>query len=166
GPTEASIDVSFYKVSHNSVSIPIGKPIDNIQMYVLDSDDVPQPIGVKGEICISGIGLSQGYLNMPSLTSEKFVTNPYSSGEKDKFLYKTGDIGYWSEDGNLIYLSRKDNQVKIRGFRIELEEIENVFRSINGIKDVVVSAPLFKEENTLIVYLKKDHLLKTKFLKQ
>ncbi len=138
GPTEATIDVSYFNCPRATTgiqSIPIGKPIDNIRLYITNKDGVLQPMGVPGELCIGGTGLARGYLNKEQLTKEKFVFNPFLGGER---LYKTGDLAKWNEDGNIEYLGRIDNQVKIRGFRIELGEIESELRKIDGITDAVV----------------------------
>ena len=121
GPTEASIDVTYFNTCKGNEIIPIGKPIWNTQIYILSESGAIQPIGLTGEIYIAGKGLALGYLNNFELTNQKFVTNPFHPKEK---MYKTGDLGMWSPDGNIQYLGRKDFQVKIRGYRIELEEIE------------------------------------------
>ncbi|MGB8194438.1 MAG: amino acid adenylation domain-containing protein, partial [Chitinophagaceae bacterium] len=137
GPTEASVDVSFYETSAVDTKIPIGRPIWNTQLYIVDEQNNLMPIGVMGEICIGGDGLARGYLNKPQLTAEKFVANPFSPGSK---MYKTGDYGRWLPDGNIEYLGRKDHQVKIRGYRIELGEIESVIRGYDGVTAAVVTA--------------------------
>ncbi|MCP5052500.1 MAG: amino acid adenylation domain-containing protein, partial [bacterium] len=133
GPTEATVDVSWYNCpSQGEIEkIPIGKPIDNISLYVMDQYLRLQPVMVVGELCIGGVGLARGYLNRPELTAEKFIS-------ADSRLYKTGDLVRWLEDGNLEFLGRMDHQVKIRGFRIELGEIENCLLKQGNIKDVVV----------------------------
>lgn len=138
GPTEATIDVSYFDciTPEELDNIPIGKPIDNTKLLILDKKMNLQPIGVPGELCISGVGLARGYLNRPELTSEKFVNNPYDYGKK---LYRTGDLARWSEDGNIQYLGRIDLQVKIRGLRIELEEIEKGLLKHPFIKNCIVS---------------------------
>ena len=124
GPTETTVWSTYKKQSlHEKVSI--GKPIANTKIYILNSQQDLCPIGVPGEICISGKGLARGYFNRPELTAEKFVKNPFSGGDYDR-IYKTGDIAYWLPDGNLVCLDRRDFQVKIRGHRIELGEIESV----------------------------------------
>jgi non-ribosomal peptide synthetase component F len=124
GPTEASIDVSYYDCdTADDLCIPIGKPIDNTSLYVLNSSHNLVPYGGVGEICIGGVGLARGYLNQEELTREKFIENPFKPKER---LYRTGDLGRWRKDGNLEYLGRMDDQVKIRGYRIELGEIESV----------------------------------------
>ncbi|KAA6459459.1 amino acid adenylation domain-containing protein [Bacillus cereus] len=138
GPTEATVDVSYFNCENNQTSycnVPIGKPIRNIQLYILDEKTSLQPIGVKGEICISGVGVARGYLNRDELNKEKFISNPFKEGQ---VIYRTGDLGRWLEDGNIEYLGRMDNQVKIRGYRMELGEIESFLASIETIKDCVV----------------------------
>ncbi|MCV3214044.1 amino acid adenylation domain-containing protein, partial [Plectonema radiosum NIES-515] len=124
GPTEAAIDVSFWPClpQGNLQIVPIGRPISNTQIYILDQDIKPVPIGVPGELYIGGAGVARGYLNRPELTTEKFIPNPFSDGKSER-LYKTGDLGRYLSDGNIEFLGRIDNQVKIRGFRIELGEI-------------------------------------------
>ena len=123
GPTEASVDVTFYATTPQDNRVPIGRPIWNTQLYILGSSMELLPLGVAGEICIGGVGLSRGYLHKPELTAQKFVENPFRKGER---LYRTGDLGQWLPDGNIVYLGRIDDQVKIRGYRIELGEIESV----------------------------------------
>ena len=135
GPTEASIDVTYYDCHKGQEIVPIGKPISNIQMYVVQ-DGKLCGIGMPGEICIGGVGLARGYLNRPELTSQKFIDNPFGDGK----IYRTGDLGRWLEDGNIEFLGRIDEQVKIRGFRIELQEIEQVIRMQPGVQDAVVVA--------------------------
>ncbi|SDD50751.1 surfactin family lipopeptide synthetase A/fengycin family lipopeptide synthetase D [Paenibacillus sp. CF095] len=123
GPTEATVDVSYHECTCNEdeESIPIGKPIDNTFLYVLDNQQSIQPIGVPGELYISGVGLARGYLNQPELTEERFIKNPFVQGE---LMYRTGDLARWLPSGEVEYLGRIDHQVKVRGYRIELGEIE------------------------------------------
>lgn len=147
GPTEASVDVSYYPVKKGDVTIPIGYPISNINLYVLDKTDRLLPIGIYGEICISGIGLAREYLNKPELSKEKFTENPYKPGER---LYKTGDIGRWRKDGALEYLGRNDHQIKLKGYRIELGEIES---ALNKNKYVNGAAVLLDDDKSLVAYL-------------
>ncbi len=138
GPSESTVYASYYNINEvdsKATNIPIGYPISNTMLYILDKLNNPQPIGVPGELCISGEGLGLGYLNQEELTKEKFIENPFVPGER---LYKTGDLARWLEDGNLEFLGRIDNQVKIRGFRIELSEIESRLLSHEMIKDTVV----------------------------
>ncbi|WP_155742123.1 non-ribosomal peptide synthetase, partial [Pseudomonas fluorescens] len=118
-------------------SIPIGRPIRNMQLHVLDSYGQLLPVGVPGEIHIGGIGVARGYLNLPQLSSERFIADPFY-GKTDARLYKTGDIGRWLPDGTLQYLGRNDDQVKIRGFRIELGEIEAKLAQHEGVNEAAV----------------------------
>lgn len=143
GPTEASIYAAWFSCSENelvSSNTPIGRPVANTQLYIVDRQMNPVPVGVPGELCIAGKGLARGYLNRPELTAEKFVDNPFTPGTK---LYKTGDVTRWLPDGTIEYLGRIDHQVKIRGFRIELGEIESQLMAHPQIQSVVV---LVKEE--------------------
>ncbi|PJI07373.1 MULTISPECIES: non-ribosomal peptide synthetase [Clostridium] len=137
GPTEASVDVTYYECREKEEKIPIGKPIDNTKIYIVDKNNKMLPIGVAGELCISGCGVARGYLNNEKLTNEKFAQNPYEPGEK---MYRTGDLARWLPDGNIEYLGRIDHQVKIRGFRIELGEIESNILKLEGIKETIVLA--------------------------
>jgi tyrocidine synthetase-3 len=146
GPTEATVYASFYSLSawDDSSSIPIGRPLENLKLYIMGSGNHLQPVGVPGELTISGIGLAWGYLNRPELTSEKFTKNPYPSPmttdqcPKTNLLYYTGDLARWLPDGNIEFLGRIDRQVKIRGFRIELGEIENQILKHPEIKEAIV----------------------------
>ena len=131
GPTETTVWATNAKIEDN---ITIGKPIANTQIYIVDKYMQITPIGVIGELCIAGDGVGAGYLNRPELTAEKFIDNPFGKGK----LYKTGDLAYWREDGNIAYVGRNDFQVKIRGLRIELGEIENAINSVDGISQSVV----------------------------
>ena len=134
GPTETAV-WSAMKSLRNSEEITIGKPISNTQIYILDNNLKHMPIGVRGEIYISGDGVSKGYLNNKELTDKSFIKNPYSEGT---LMYKTGDLGLFKYDGEIICLGRVDNQVKIRGLRIELGEIEEKISKINGINSCAV----------------------------
>ena len=148
GPTEASIDVTAWQCEPGASSrtVPIGQPIANTQIYILDESLQPVPIGVPGELHIGGKGLGRGYLNRPDLTADKFIPDPYSEGQR---LYKTGDLARYRADGNIEYIGRLDDQVKIRGFRIELGEIETVLREHSSVRDVVVVA----REGKLVAYV-------------
>ncbi|MFS0838681.1 amino acid adenylation domain-containing protein [Paenibacillus sp. 1P03SA] len=138
GPTEATVDVCYYDCPDaEAVTIPIGKPIHNIRLYIVDERMRPQPVGVSGELCIAGAGLARGYLNRPDLTERSFVPNPFAPGEK---LYRTGDRARWLPDGNIEYLGRFDHQVKLRGLRIECGEIEHALLLQAGVRDAVVTA--------------------------
>ncbi len=125
GPTEAAVDVSYWKCDPQSQKniVPIGRPISNTQLYILDEAGQCVPIGEDGELHIGGVQVARGYLNCPELTAEKFISNPFSDDPSDR-LYKTGDICRFLPEGNIEYLGRIDFQVKIRGNRIELGEIE------------------------------------------
>ncbi|MBD2611527.1 amino acid adenylation domain-containing protein [Nostoc punctiforme FACHB-252] len=136
GPSEDTTYSTFAQVNRDN-NVTIGRPITNTQIYLLDTNLQPVPIGVPGEIYIGGAGLARGYLNRAELTDEKFITNPFSSQIKSR-LYKTGDLARYLPDGNLEYLGRVDNQVKIRGFRIELGEIENALLKHSAVGEVVI----------------------------
>ncbi len=122
--------------------IPIGRPIDNTELYVLDQYQQVVPIGVAGELYLGGVGLARGYFNRPDLTTERFIPHPFKDGER---LYRTGDLVRYMNDRNLEYIGRIDNQVKIRGFRIELGEIEAALYDHSSVKEAVV---LVKEDRT------------------
>ncbi|MFC3536783.1 amino acid adenylation domain-containing protein [Couchioplanes azureus] len=139
GPTEATVDVSSFDCPADATQpvrrVPIGRPIDNHRLYVLDLDDRPQPVGVAGELCIAGAGLARGYLGRPELTRQKFVGDPFHPGER---MYRTGDLARWLADGTLEYLGRMDDQVKIRGNRVELGEVQNALARSPGVTGAVV----------------------------
>lgn len=138
GPTEAAVDVSFWQClsEMNDSSIPIGKPISNVKLYILDEFRQPVPLGTSGELFIGGTALARGYWNRPDLTAEKFVPNPFSAnGER---LYCTGDLARFVHGGEIEYLGRIDNQVKINGVRVELGEIEAAVKDFPTVKDCVV----------------------------
>ncbi len=140
GPTETTTFASWYlieSVANDATTVPIGRPIANTQIHVLDSGLKPVPIGVPGELYIGGEGLARGYLNRPELTKQRFIDNPMSH-ESGARLYKTGDMVRYLPDGNIEFLGRIDDQVKIRGFRIELGEIESILREHPGVKETVV----------------------------
>ncbi|MDQ8091444.1 non-ribosomal peptide synthase/polyketide synthase [Bacillus amyloliquefaciens] len=140
GPTETVVGCMIYRydaVKDRRESVPIGTAAANMSIYVLDENRKPVPIGVPGEIYISGAGVARGYLNRPELTAEKFVDDPFEPGAK---MYKTGDLAKWLADGNIEYAGRIDEQVKIRGYRIELGEIEAALHQEEAIKEAVVTA--------------------------
>ncbi|EOP55752.1 amino acid adenylation domain-containing protein [Bacillus cereus VD136] len=142
GPTECTVCSTSYNFNskENLSTVLIGRPIGNTQLFILNENQLCG-IGVPGELCIGGDGVTRGYLNRPDLTEEKFVENPYIPEQK---MYRTGDLARWTSDGNIDYLGRIDEQVKIRGFRIELGEIESKLRAIPEVSDAVV---LVKENN-------------------
>jgi len=133
GPTECTVAATHWEFEGDLSRIPIGKPIQNAQVYILQGETLCG-IGVPGELCISGVGLARGYLNRPELTAEKFANNPFAEGR----LYRTGDLARWLPDGNIEFLGRADEQVKIRGFRVELGEIEYALRKNETISDCAV----------------------------
>lgn len=141
GPTEAAIDVTYWQCrpESNQWIVPIGYPIANTQIYILDRSHRPVPIGVPGELYIGGIGLARGYFNRPELTAEKFIPDPFNQ-QAGARLFKTGDLARYRADGAIEFLGRIDHQVKIRGFRIELGEIEVVLTQHPAIKEAVVVA--------------------------
>ena len=155
GPTEATVYSSWYPVAKwkGSGSVSIGKATDNLKLYILSNDDQSkprlQPVGIAGELTVSGSQLARGYLNRPELTTEKFVDNPFAAMESNpkffKKLYHTGDLTRWHTDGNVEYMGRIDFQVKVRGFRIELGEIETQLSKIEGVKEGVVIVKENKE---------------------
>lgn len=139
GPTEGTVWSSVYPCEPESrcARVPIGRPIANTQLYILDSHLQPVPVGTRGELHIAGAGITRGYLNQIELTRQKFVANPFS--DQPGSLYKTGDLARYLPDGNIEYLGRVDQQVKIRGFRIEPGEIEATLRACLGVRAAVVS---------------------------
>ncbi|NEP03802.1 MAG: amino acid adenylation domain-containing protein [Okeania sp. SIO4D6] len=142
GPTETVVGCCVYQVKPEESDqeiVPIGRPIANTQLYILDSNNQPVPIAVPGELHIGGAGLARGYLNRRELTQQKFIPNPFSN-EPGSRLYKTGDLARYLPDGNIEFIGRIDNQVKIRGFRIELGEIEAVLAQHSLVREVVVIA--------------------------
>ncbi|TQF71316.1 non-ribosomal peptide synthetase [Pseudoalteromonas luteoviolacea] len=160
GPSEASDDIAYHIIDSplpSSVhSVPIGKPLPNLTLYVLSQDLELQPIGVPGEICVSGVGVGPGYYQNSEKTGEAFVDNPYVGqfSVHGEYIYRTGDLGYWLPDGNLVLLGRIDNQVKVRGFRVELGEVEAALSSLEGVGDVAVIVSKDRHgENMLAAYL-------------
>jgi amino acid adenylation domain-containing protein len=143
GPTEATVGCCTFSVDQTDVSqwepasVPVGRPIANDQVYILDSQMNPVPVGVAGELCAGGAGLALGYLNQPEQTAERFVRNPFSDDPNSR-LYRTGDLARFLPDGSIEFLGRIDQQVKIRGFRVEPAEIENVLKRHPSVKQAVV----------------------------
>jgi len=160
GPTEAAIDVTYWPCRREDLAggVAIGKPIANTQMYVLDAEYEPVPVGVEGEIYIAGVGLARGYWNRPDLTAGRFIANPLSA-EGGARMYRTGDRGRWRRDGNLEYLGRFDHQVKLRGFRIELGEIEACLAKFEGVKETVVEVRgATAGDKRLVAYIVPDEV--------
>nr|WP_318646575.1 non-ribosomal peptide synthetase [Pseudomonas sp. Pdm06] len=142
GPTETTTFATTHVVSavpHGATSVPIGRPIANTRVYILDAARQPVPVGVAGEIHIGGVGVALGYLNRPDLTGERFIADPFSDSGSAR-LYRSGDLGRWLPDGTIEYLDRNDGQVKIRGFRIELGEIEARLHECHGVREALVVA--------------------------
>src|SRR6185295_1180569 len=144
GPTETTVGVLTFRVRPQgpgtlSGTLPLGKPLPNSRVYILDRGGQPVPIGVPGELCIGGRGVARGYLNRASLTLEKFVADPFTSEPKGR-LYRTGDRARYLPDGNVEFLGRLDHQVKVRGYPVELGEIEAALRAQPGVRDAVVVA--------------------------
>ncbi|MBD2494913.1 amino acid adenylation domain-containing protein [Nostoc sp. FACHB-280] len=157
GSSEVSANATYYDTSLLPIqaqNVPIGRPIDNTQTYVLNSDLQPTPIGVVGELYISGDGLAKGYLYRPDLTKERFIDHPWMTGDK---LYRTGDLVKYLPDGNLEYLGRRDEQVKIRGFRVELGEIASAIAQHPDVQEaVVITSNNHLENPRLLAYIVTD----------
>jgi amino acid adenylation domain-containing protein len=155
GPTETAVYSAIHRVSESDDAVLVGRPIDNTQVYILDSKQQPVPIGVSGEICIAGAGVARGYLNRPELTAEKFVANPFRPAER---MYRTGDLGRFRPDGTIECLGRIDHQVKLRGFRIELGEIESVLLQYPQIRQAAVEVRASKSgDQRLVAYVVTQH---------
>ncbi len=153
GPTEAAVDVTAWECKPGSAIVPIGKPIDNVRIYLLDERREPVPVGVRGELYIGGVQVARGYLNRVELTADRFVADPFVP-EDGYPLYRTGDVARWLPNGEIEYLGRVDHQVKIRGFRIELGEIEAALAEHPATREVVVVAREDRPgEKRLVAYL-------------
>ena len=137
GPTEATVQCTWADDLQPGESVPIGRPVANTKLFVVDEHFEPVPVGVGGELCIGGAGLARGYINRPALTAEKFIPDPFSASGGER-LYLTGDLVKWRNDGQLDFIGRLDSQVKLRGYRIELGEIENAIESQPQVKQAVV----------------------------
>ncbi|NIM13046.1 MAG: amino acid adenylation domain-containing protein, partial [Candidatus Aminicenantes bacterium] len=175
GPTEATINTTFYQCQpeENGTSVPIGSPLPNYKVFIVDKDMSTQPVGVSGEILIGGEGVASGYLNNPELTVEKFISISSKSYRTyiSKKIYKTGDLARWLADGsgNIEFLGRIDQQVKIRGHRVELGEIESGLMALSGIKEAVVTVRSGEEGETYLcayVVPKKDSDVNVSLLRQ
>ena len=145
GPTEATIIITVYPITKKDTDVPIGKPLDNVRLYVVDQQGHRLPVGALGELWAAGPQVALGYLNRPDKNAEVFIQNPFTTEEKYIRAYRTGDIVRYLPSGDIQFVGRRDGQVKIRGFRIELKEVEAVIREFPGIKDATVQA--FDDEN-------------------
>jgi amino acid adenylation domain-containing protein len=158
GPTEATVGAITYRMEearsdHGSTPLPLGRPIANTQIYILDEYLNPSPIGVPAQLHIAGLGLARGYLNLPSLSADRFIPNPFTSLPGAR-LYKTGDLARYLEDGNIEFLGRIDHQVKVRGYRIELGEIEAALMMHPAVRQsAVVATEQEGGGNRLVGYL-------------
>ena len=140
GPTEATILITIYPITKKDTDVPIGKPMDNVRLYVVDQQGHRLPVGAMGELWAAGPHVALGYLNRPDKNAEVFIQNLFTTEEKYMHAYRTGDIVRYLPSGDIQFVGRKDGQVKIRGFRIELKEVEAVIREFPGIKDATVQA--------------------------
>ncbi|MEM8909979.1 MAG: AMP-binding protein, partial [Bacteroidota bacterium] len=155
GPTEAAIEVSHWEAPRTTEDlhlVPIGKPVANTRLYILNQYGEPCPVGVPGELYIAGVQVAEGYYRRPELTQEKFVAD-HVRPEVNTKMYRTGDLVSWAPDGNIDYLGRIDHQVKIRGLRIELGEIEAVLQDVRGVKQSVVLAQENGNGKRLVAYV-------------
>jgi len=173
GPTECSVDAASFEITSDNIhffrkkNIPIGKPLANINIYILSKNRSLQPLGVVGEIFIGGAGVGRGYINRPELTADKFVNQSHLTGSA-KRLYKSGDLARRLEDGNIEFNGRVDYQVKIRGYRIELEEIKNQLSTFPGIKDsaVIANGLGVKEDIYICAYIVAEQEINKPLLKK
>lgn len=149
GPTETHVCTTYLFTGEEPGSIPIGSAIANTNLYVLNSHRQRVPVGVPGELCIGGAGVSRGYLNRPDLSNERYIQNPFNDDPYDK-LYRSGDLVRMLPDGNVDFLARIDHQVKLRGFRIELDEVAAVLSSFDGVQDAVV---ILHDKSHLVGYV-------------
>ncbi|MDF2883264.1 MAG: amino acid adenylation domain protein, partial [Clostridiaceae bacterium] len=162
GPTETTVWSTLKRMNGNE-HVTIGKPINNTKIYILDENNDIVPIGISGELCIGGEGVTRGYLNNHILTSEKFIRNPY---DLEEIIYKTGDLARWLPNGDIELLGRMDYQVKVNGYRIETAEIENLLLTVEGIKDSVVVAREENQDKHLCGYFIADRKYHTAQLKE
>lgn len=158
GPTEATVDVSYFNCCGRDLShlVPIGKPIDNTRLHILDANLKAMPVGVPGELCIAGAGLARGYHQREALTGERFVEQPMDGESR---IYRTGDLARWLPTGEIEYLGRIDNQVKLRGLRIELGEIETRLRAFPEVREAVVVVRQIGETQSLCGYVEAPQTL-------
>lgn len=154
GPTECTVSATYYDVDGSYAKTPIGRPVANTRIYILDRNGAPTPVGVPGELCIAGDGLARGYLGRPDLTDEKFVADPFVPGER---MYRSGDAARWLPDGNIDYVGRIDFQVKIRGFRIEPGEIDARLSAHADVRNSITVAKTGSDgEKYLCSYIESD----------
>ena len=157
GPTECTVNATVYEPDFSTGrdiegEIPIGKPISNVKIYLVDDALEPVPVGVPGELYIGGAGVSGGYLRAPELTTHKFVPDPFI-GDEGARMYRTGDLARWSADGHIEFIGRRDHQVKIRGFRVELGEVETELEKHPALREVVVTALAEGDTRRLVAYV-------------
>ena len=168
GPTEAAVDVTYWHCEQNSAmaTVPIGYPVDNTQIHILDQFGAPVPVGIPGELFIGGVQVARGYLNREDLTRERFIDHPFSNVPNRK-LYKTGDVARYLEGGAIEYIGRNDFQVKLNGLRIELNEIENVLLAHNSVKEAVVIVREDRaDDKRIVAYYTGESNLDTDTLKE
>ncbi|QLE40066.1 amino acid adenylation domain-containing protein [Nostoc sp. C052] len=151
GPTESTVCAAIALCHPNGKKLPIGQPLSNIRIYILDAHNQPLAPGIPGELCIAGVGLARGYLNRPDLTAEKFIKIDLFG--KTERIYKTGDLARWGFNGNLEYLGRIDEQIKLRGFRIELGEIESILLQHPSVKEAIITLYKTESNQSLIAYI-------------
>jgi len=161
GPTETTVCASAHRCTladfnDHSSTLSIGKPLSNVRVYVVDEFGKLAPPGVEGELCIAGSMVARGYWQLPELTAQRFVEDPFVTKATSSQMYHTGDIGRWRTDGSLEYIGRNDSQIKIRGFRIELGEIESRLGDINGVKDAVVVVRQIMGDKSLAAYIRPE----------
>src|SRR6185369_12068875 len=168
GPTENTTFTCCHVMERDSRwagTVPIGKPIANTTVYILDQQQRPVPVGVYGEIYAGGDGLARGYLHGAELTAEKFVPHPFSESGGER-LYRTGDVGRWLRDGSIEFLGRVDHQVKLRGFRIELGEIEAVLVQHPAVREAVAVIQTVNDDERLVAYVVGEESLESGALRQ
>ncbi|WP_420574978.1 amino acid adenylation domain-containing protein [Kordia sp.] len=150
GPTEATVYATYEKLTKEA-DLTIGKPLQNVEIFIVNKNNEILPVGVTGEMCIAGEGVARGYLNLPELTETSFIAHPFKKGER---MYKTGDIGYWNAENNIVHLGRIDNQVKVNGHRIELGEIESALLAKETIEKAIVMIRKASDgTNELVAYI-------------
>src|ERR1051326_8748039 len=154
GPTEATINATAWQCEADDArsSVPIGRPLWNTQVYLLDEWQQPVPVGVPGELYLGGVGLARGYHNQPMMTAERFVPHPFSVSTGAR-LYRTGDLARYRASGEIEFVGRVDEQVKLRGFRIELGEIETVLQQHSEVREAVVVLRETGEQKQLVGYV-------------